>query len=279
MFSQYPEGKENSASAAPEEMSVSGLQARIPGFIPEDLEFWLAQVEARFKLARVTNQLTNFTQLVGYLPRSMTPGLRDIFCNPPPDRPYDALRDAIMGKFGTPVDFRLEQLLGGLCLGDNGLDTPTKLLSYMQSQAASLNVDKNILRLSWLQALPKSLSSILQYFGQWYTLMELAKMADRVYADQLSVQSLTRPAHPPPSSDNAKLVACVKALVAQVQALTLLRHRPRKGRRTRYNHWSHRPRRPRSRSPSNGIYWYHRRYGDAAKRCLTQYTYTPMSGN
>ncbi|VDP42388.1 unnamed protein product [Echinostoma caproni] len=96
----------------------------------------------------------------------------------------------------------------------------------MQGQAASLSVDDNILCLASMQALPKSLSSILQYFGQRYTLTELAEMADRVYADQLSVQTLTHPAHPPPSSENAELVACVKALVAQVQALTLSRDRP-----------------------------------------------------
>ncbi|VDP91826.1 unnamed protein product [Echinostoma caproni] len=69
-------------------------------------------------------------------------------------------------------------------------------------------------------------------------------MADRVYADQLSVQSITQPA---PSSDNAELVACVKALVAQVQALTLPRDGPRQRRRP--NHRSRSPRRHRSRSP------------------------------
>ncbi|VDP93485.1 unnamed protein product [Echinostoma caproni] len=177
-------GKEHSSTAATNESSVLGLQARLPEFIPKDPEFWLAQVEAQFKLAKVTNQLAKFT-------------------------------------FGMPVECRLKQLLGGLRLGDNGLDTPTKLLSYMQGQAASLSINENILRLSWLQALPKSLSSILQYFGQRYTLTELAEMADRIYAGQMSVQSYTQPPPPSQSTDNAELVACVKALVAQVQALTL----------------------------------------------------------
>ncbi|VDP31950.1 unnamed protein product [Echinostoma caproni] len=145
MFQQYPEGKENSAIAAPEETSVFGLQARIPEFIPDDPEFWMAQVDAQFKLARVTNQLTKLTQLVGYLPRCMESGLRDIVCNPPPNRPYDALRNGLLGRFGMPVECRLKQLLGGLRLGDKGLYTPTKLLSYMQGQAANLNVDENIL--------------------------------------------------------------------------------------------------------------------------------------
>ncbi|VDP93765.1 unnamed protein product [Echinostoma caproni] len=94
-------------------------------------------------------------------------------------------------------------------------------------------------------------------------------MADRVYADQLSVQSDTQPAPPLHSTDNAELVVCVKALVAQVQPLTSSRNRPRQRRRMRSNHRSRSPRRPRSRSPSNGICWYHHRYGDAAKRCLT----------
>ncbi|VDP84776.1 unnamed protein product, partial [Echinostoma caproni] len=129
MFNSYPEGKESSTSAPQDETIVLGLQARIPKFIPEDPEFWLAQVEAQFMLARVTNQLAKFTQLVGCLPSSMAPGLRDIVCNPPTDRPYDALRDAILGRFGMPMGCRLKQLLGGLRLGDNGLDTPTKLLS------------------------------------------------------------------------------------------------------------------------------------------------------
>ncbi|VDP91872.1 unnamed protein product [Echinostoma caproni] len=85
------------------------------------------------------------------------------------------------------------------------------------------------------------LSSTLQYFGQQYTLTELAEMADRVYADQMSVQSYTQPAPPPHSTDTAELVACVKALVAQVQAFTLSRDRPRQRHRTRSKHRSRIP--------------------------------------
>ncbi|VDP93984.1 unnamed protein product [Echinostoma caproni] len=66
-------------------------------------------------------------------------------------------------------------------------------------------------------------------------------MADRVYADQLSVQSYTQPPPPSHSTDNAELVACGMALVTQVQALTLARDRPRQRRRTRSNHWSRSP--------------------------------------
>ncbi|VDP90676.1 unnamed protein product [Echinostoma caproni] len=139
MFNSYPEGKESITSAPQDERSVLGLQARIPEFIPEDPGFWLAQMEAQFKLTGVTNQLAKFTQPVGCLPRSMAPGLRDIVCKPPTDRPYDALRDAILGLFGMPMECRLKQLLGGLRLGDNGLDTPTKLKSYMQGQSTSTN--------------------------------------------------------------------------------------------------------------------------------------------
>ncbi|VDP95833.1 unnamed protein product [Echinostoma caproni] len=60
-------------------------------------EFWLAQV----KLANVTNQLAKFAQLVGHIPTSVAPGLRDIVCKPPSDRLYDELREAILGRFGA----------------------------------------------------------------------------------------------------------------------------------------------------------------------------------
>ncbi|VDP90689.1 unnamed protein product [Echinostoma caproni] len=152
MFTQFFECKENGVLAALEDTSVLGLQARLPEFKAEDPEFWLAQVEAQFRLATVTIQIAKFTQLIGQLPRSLAPGLRDTVCNPPPDRTFDALRDAILGRFGMPFEFRLKQLLGGLRLTDNGLDTTTKLLSYMQGQIASLNVDENIVCLSWVVA-------------------------------------------------------------------------------------------------------------------------------
>ncbi|VDP29577.1 unnamed protein product [Echinostoma caproni] len=80
----------------------------------------------------------------------MGPGSRDVVCNPPPDRPYDALKDAIISRFCLMEDKRLKQLLHGIRPGDNGLHTPTQLLSYMRSQASS----ENVLRICWMQAIP-----------------------------------------------------------------------------------------------------------------------------
>ncbi|VDP94520.1 unnamed protein product [Echinostoma caproni] len=131
MFTQFSEGKENGGLATTKETSILGLQARLPEFISEDPEFWLAQVKAQFKLAIMINQLAKFTLLVDQLPRSMASGLRKIVCNPPPDRPYDTLRDTILGRYGMSEKYRLKQLLDDLFLEDNGLDTPTKLRSYI----------------------------------------------------------------------------------------------------------------------------------------------------
>ncbi|VDP93349.1 unnamed protein product [Echinostoma caproni] len=64
------------------------------------------------------------------------------------------------------VECRLKPILSCLPLGDSGLDTHTKRLSYMQGQAARLNLDKNIFRLSSLQGPSKSFYSILLDFGQ-----------------------------------------------------------------------------------------------------------------
>ncbi|VDP39615.1 unnamed protein product, partial [Echinostoma caproni] len=122
----------------------------------------------------------------------MGPGLRDVVCNPPPYSPYDALKEAIINRFSMTKDNRLKQLLNGIRLGDNGLHTPTQLLSYMGSLDSSLHVSENVLRICWMQALPEYVASFLRVFANKATLDELAEAADSICAHTPSAPPVTR---------------------------------------------------------------------------------------
>ena len=143
---------------------VAGVQVQLPDFLPEDPDLWFAHAEAIFRASHITSQDGRFGAVLPRIPFAMLPGLRDIVCNPPKDKAYDTLKAAILSRFSMNEDTRLQQLLGGLRLGHHGLNTPSQLLSYMRGQATSLQLNDNVLRLSWLKALPPNLSAVLQPF-------------------------------------------------------------------------------------------------------------------
>ena len=44
------------------------IQFRVPEYIPDDPEYWLAQLEVQFKIARIANQTAKFTYLAASFP-------------------------------------------------------------------------------------------------------------------------------------------------------------------------------------------------------------------
>ena len=269
-------------STAPEQEppSVSGVQVRLPEFMTDDPELWFAQVETQFFLGHITSQNTKFCLIVPYIPHSISTMLRGILCTPPKDKPYDTLKEAIISRFSVSEDTRLNQLLGGLRLGHQGLHTPTQLLSYMRGQAQGLNVNDNLLRHVWLKALPTNLATILQVYSSRSTLDELAETADRIHNYSTPaiahLPPVTSPSSTAPQMYSAdavmELTKCFQQCMLQMSTnsgnraeISPVTHRPAR------SHSKQRTGRSRSRSRAStptGVCWYHRRFGEAAKRCV-----------
>ncbi|KAF0303278.1 StAR-related lipid transfer protein 9 [Amphibalanus amphitrite] len=89
-----------------------------PRFFEEDPVIWLVQLDLFFSQAAVDDELSRFRIAATLLPGHLLRDFTDILRNPPLDRPYTILSDAIRQRFGKSVEQRLRCLLSGQQLGD-----------------------------------------------------------------------------------------------------------------------------------------------------------------
>ncbi|KAF0310764.1 hypothetical protein FJT64_001958 [Amphibalanus amphitrite] len=89
-----------------------------PRFFEEDPVIWLVQLDLFFSQAAVDDELSRFRIAATLLPGHLLRDFTDILRNPPQDRPYTILSDAIRQRFGKSVEQRLRCLLSGQQLGD-----------------------------------------------------------------------------------------------------------------------------------------------------------------
>ncbi|KAF0313036.1 hypothetical protein FJT64_016369 [Amphibalanus amphitrite] len=74
-----------------------------PRFFEEDPVIWLVQLDLFFSQAAVDDELSRFRIAATLLPGHLLRDFTDILRNPPPDRPYTILSDAIRQRFGNHV--------------------------------------------------------------------------------------------------------------------------------------------------------------------------------
>ncbi len=67
------------------------------------MEMWLTVIDSQFVTQGITQELTKFDYFVGTLTPDLADRLRHINCKPPSEKPYTALRQAII-KFTVLTD-------------------------------------------------------------------------------------------------------------------------------------------------------------------------------
>ncbi|KAF0305176.1 hypothetical protein FJT64_023126 [Amphibalanus amphitrite] len=85
-----------------------------PRFFEEDPVIWLVQLDLFFSQAAVDDELSRFRIAATLLPGHLLRDFTDILRNPPLDRPYTILSDAIRQRFGKSAfspRYRLLRLL------------------------------------------------------------------------------------------------------------------------------------------------------------------------
>ncbi|KAF0297783.1 hypothetical protein FJT64_004794 [Amphibalanus amphitrite] len=85
-----------------------------PRFFEEDPVIWLVQLDLFFSQAAVDDELSRFRIAATLLPGHLLRDFTDILRNPPQDRPYTILSDAIRQRFGKSAfspRYRLLRLL------------------------------------------------------------------------------------------------------------------------------------------------------------------------
>ena len=241
----------------PRPTHVATVSVKLPPFWPADPQLWFAQVKAQFATRNITAQKTKFGYVVASLSPEFAAEVRDLLLRPPNENPYDVLKEQLIKRTTASDQQRLQQLLSTEELGDR---KPTQLLRRMQQLLSDdASTDTALVRELFLQRLPLNVRMVLASTAPNTSLEELAQTADKIVEAATpgpSVASVSKPTH----STTAEL----DQLRSEVATLTnLVKTLARAGSDRRRSPSPNPSRRP----PTDGLCWYHQRFGDSARKC------------
>ncbi|XP_011687103.1 PREDICTED: uncharacterized protein LOC105449544 [Wasmannia auropunctata] len=270
---------------------VSRVGMRMPEFTPADPELWFSIVDRSFQAAGITVDATKFGYALTAIGPRYTVEVRDVIMNPPAENAYETLKAELIKRLSLSQEHKTRRLLEHEEIGDR---KPSQFLRHLRSLAGSV-VGDGVLRTIWLSRLPAYIQPHLVTRTR-DAVDQLADIADAIVeatrAPAFQVAETARPAapqtmNPEVAATEAKfslqiaqlrlsmqqeMAEQLTAIRKSIEALHDTRHdENRYGRdRRRDNRRPHQRPRSRSRSrghPSNGLCWYHWRFGPEATRC------------
>ena len=120
-----------------------------------------------------------FDYIIASLSPEVATEVRDLILQPPPEEPYNRLKEQLIKRTGVSEQRRLQQLLSSEELGDR---KPTQLLRRMQQllgDRSGIN-DGSFFRELFLQRLPTNVRMVLASTNNSVPLDELAQLADKI---------------------------------------------------------------------------------------------------
>jgi hypothetical protein len=279
---------------------VERVSVKVPPFWAEDPVLWFAQIERQFVCAGVTQESSKFDIVTSALERRYATAVRALILNPPVDGRYEELKLQLVRRFSPSLDARLQQLFQHEEMGDR---SPSQFLAHMKILGGP-DVSDTTLRVLWLSRMPQRMSSILAASPPG-DLEALAVIADRIHERAVPgsrVASIDTPATLPSCQEQldeliqqvaalsadrsaaettrtrsaaapANLPSCqeqLDELVQQVAALSAGRSAVETT-RTRSANQQHATsaatRDTVDGAPGDEMCWFHRTFGDRAKRC------------
>lgn len=241
----------------PPPQQVARVSAKIPPFWRNRPKLWFAQVEANFATAGVVNDETKFNTLIASIDASDLECCEDIVLNPPAAEKYKALKDKLIQEASGTESQRINKLLSELQLGDR---KPTRLLADMEDLAGQ-TITGSALETIFLSKLPRHTAEIVT--AAVGTLKERAAVGDKVQeVSKMSVASL----------QSTQLSAIDEMKKTLQDSICRLERRMDQKERSRSKSRARSPT-PSRRSQSNGsqdeddVCWYHRTFGERARKC------------
>ena len=247
--------------------SVSHMSVKLPPCWTQDIELWLFQFEAQFRIRNIQRESTKFDYIIQALPPEVITQLRSLILNPPTNQPYSQLKSELMRLHTLTDKQRYRQIMREESLGD---EKPSQFLQRMRHLVGDDKVESAFFKEMFLEKMPSVVQTVLAALSDTNTLAQMAVVADRMM-DSCSVPpsiSRTSMSTSPPSAsgDDSPLARTVRALQQELRELRLeLRSRSR----SRNRH----PSLDRVRSPSPAsagdpeLCWYHATFGKSAIRC------------
>ncbi|XP_050324436.1 uncharacterized protein LOC126755735 [Bactrocera neohumeralis] len=225
-------------------VEVAKVSIRIPPFWHARPELWMAQVESQFIAAGITSDKTKYHTVEAAIESNVLAQISDIILNPPNSELYTTLKNRIITQFADSEQKRAKKLLQEEELGDSGSE-----------------INDNILKSIWMSRLPSNMRLIISISNE--PLDKVALLADKIceVSDTPHVHVAETPdtATRNQSSIEQQLAEITKE-IASIKANINRRSRSRSRSR------------PPSRSGmqnnnSNGLCWYHHKFGNDAKKC------------
>ena len=247
--------------------TVAAVQIKLPPFWPKDPELWFAQIESQFSTRGITVSKTKFDHVVSSLSPEFATEVRDLLLRPPAETPYEQLKAELTRRTSASEQRRIKELLSNEELGDR---TPSQVLRRIQQLLGSMatTMDATLLRELFLQWLPPNVWMVLTPSAAALSLEQLAQLADRI------VEASPTPATISAVDTHSQLTTQVMELSKRLDQLTnqmsgainniTKRHgrSPSPGRRRR-----RRSSISRDEDSTHPLCWYHRKFGDNAKKC------------
>ena len=241
---------------------VDAVNIKLPAFWSNDPELWFTQIEAIFTSRNITTDATKYGHLVGALPAETAVQVRDILLNPPAaGTRFVNLKTELIKRTTDSDQQRIKQLLTVEELDGR---RPTQLLRRMRQLAGTNGaITDELLKQLFIPRLPANVQVALTAHDS-LTVDQMAVLADRMV--EVSIPHI--------NAVESNEVAELRRELAEIK--TLLRSRsaergPQAGRsRTKTP-----PRVTFTANESEGLCWFHSKFGNQAKKCRQPCSYRP----
>ncbi|GFU72891.1 transposon Tf2-8 polyprotein [Trichonephila clavipes] len=253
-----------------ETVEVARIALRLPPFWKSNVRLWIAQCDHAFTFSGISSDDTKYSALVTNLDAETLSYVSDIVLSPPNSDKYHTLSQRLITQFSDSETQKIKKLLTDLQLGD---EKPSHLLRKMK-ELSNGQLQDDFLQSLWLQRMPPHIQTVLSASSE--PLDKLAIIADKV-AEVVGASSTICAATtvPPPSqSSSCSVQPTMECLVRQIQELSLqVAELTRERNSSRHQRYSSDHRRSHSRSRSvnrgSGFCYYHRRYKEQARKCVS----------
>ena len=203
-LSAFTQAQSASASPADTSSSLPGISAldsvdvvgiKLGTFWTDRPAVWFKHAESQFSIKKITVESTMFHHVLVALDNKTSGEVEHIIMDPPADRPYSALKEALLEAYEkTPAQLDRE-FMAIRSLGDL---TPSAMLRKMRRLRPKEEHSSTIFRWSFLRVLPLDVSNILIVM-EGEELDVLAKRADRIMEQKSDAPGSVAAINPPSS--------------------------------------------------------------------------------
>ncbi|XP_059225952.1 uncharacterized protein LOC131998017 [Stomoxys calcitrans] len=187
--------------------------AKLPPFWKEEPAIWFLQVEATFRLYRITQDSTKYEYLVANLDPSVLFLVKDILMDTANNNKYATMKKRLIDSFAESAENQIKRVLSGLELGDQ---KPSHCLQRLKSLSAG-KISDEVLKTLFIERLPEKVRSILAVCDS-QEIDHLGIRADRIM-ETLSTSTTCFVSEVQPDVAASNLSTKIDDLIGRIDAL------------------------------------------------------------